>query len=203
MLATFKSGTACRGTQILVSDKPDGRFVTLSVAPVTSQDWGRLDGTLYIDEAGNPYMVFCHEWIQTHDGEICAMPLSGDLVRAVGKPAVLFRGSQPAWADKGKEDYVTDGPFLCRTGAGELLMIWSSFREGEYVEAVSHSVSGGITDPWEHFEKLLFKKDGGHGMIFNSLDGGKYFVYHYPNTAAKERPVLKKIKEKDGTLTLA
>ncbi len=200
MFATFKSDTACRGTQILVCDRPDGEFVPLTDGPITPRDWECLDGTLYVDEKGKPYIVFCHEWLQVHDGEMCAMELTPDLKYAVGAPTLLFRASDPAWADKDKVDYVTDGPFFCKMSNGRPLMIWSSFANGNYVEAMAYPEDGNILGKWHHAEKLLFEKDGGHGMIFDSYDGQKYFVYHCPNTASLERPALKKIKEIDGLL---
>lgn len=202
MLASFKSETACRGTQILVSDTPDGKFVPLTDKPITPDEWECLDGTLYIDKSGKPYMVFCHEWTQVKDGEMCAIALSDDLKTAVGKPFLLFRASEPLWAEKIKDNWVTDGPFMYRTGNGELLMIWSSGTNKAYVEAVSYSDNGEITGNWKHFDKLLFDENGGHGMIFKSFEGQKYFVYHYPNIPSEERPVLRKIRENGGTLEI-
>lgn len=202
MLASFKSETACRGTQILVSDTPDGKFVPLTDKPITPDEWECLDGTLYIDKSGKPYMVFCHEWTQVKDGEMCAIALSDDLKTAVGKPFLLFRASEPLWAEKIKDNWVTDGPFMYRTGNGELLMIWSSGTNKAYVEAVSYSDNGEITGNWKHCDKLLFDENGGHGMIFKSFEGQKYFVYHYPNIPSEERPVLRKIRENGGTLEI-
>ena len=202
MLASFKSETACRGTQILVSDTPDGKFVPLTDKPITPDEWECLDGTLYIDKSGKPYMVFCHEWTQVKDGEMCAIALSDDLKTAVGKPFLLFRASEPLWAEKIKDNWVTDGPFMYRTGNGELLMIWSSGTNKAYVEAVSYSDNGEITGNWKHFDKLLFDENGGHGMIFKSFEGQKYFVYHYPNIPSEERPVLRKIRENGDTLEI-
>lgn len=203
MFASFKSDTACRGTQILVSDTPDGKFVPLTDEPVTPRDWECLDGTLYIDKDGTPYMIFCHEWLQVHDGEMCAMKLTPDLKKAEGAPVVLFRASEPAWANKDEVNYITDGPFLYKTKNGRLLMIWSSSANDNYVEAVSYSDNGEITGNWKHCDKLLFEKDGGHGMIFQSFEGTKYFVLHAPNIPPGcERPRLIKIIENNDTLEI-
>lgn len=202
MFASFKSDTACRGTQILVSDTPDGKFIPLTDGPVTPRDWECLDGTLYINKDGKPYMIFCHEWTQVKDGEMCAIALSDDLKTAVGKPFLLFRASEPSWAEKIKDNWVTDGPFMYRTKSDRLLMIWSSGTNKAYVEAVSYSDNGEITGDWKHCSKLLFDKNGGHGMIFKSFDGQKYFVYHYPNIPSEERPVLRKIRENGDTLEI-
>lgn len=202
MFASFKSETACRGTQILVSDTPDGKFVPLTDKPVTPENWECLDGTLYINKSGTPYMVFCHEWIQVRDGEMCALELTKDLKQAVGEPFLLFKASEPSWAERVKDNWVTDGPFMYRTENGELLMIWSSGTNSAYVEAISYSDNGEITGNWKHCDKLLFEKNGGHGMIFKSFDGQRYLVLHAPNIPGKERPVFFKIAEKNGTLSL-
>lgn len=39
MLASFNSDTRCRGTHILVSDTPDGKFEPISKEPPTPKDW--------------------------------------------------------------------------------------------------------------------------------------------------------------------
>ena len=191
MFVSFKSADACRGTQILKAESPMGPFLPYSDGPVTPRDWECLDGTLYVDPKGRPYMVFCHEWVQVRDGEMCALPLSDDLRQPIGAPILLFRASEPAWAPKGAERYVTDGPFMYRTSGGELLMIWSSFTEQEgYCEAVARSDNGDITGHWTQDKDLLFTKDGGHGMIFADNAGGLRFICHQPNNTPMERPKL-------------
>ena len=59
-----------RGTWIFSSYTPDGEFRPVSAGPVTPRDWVCLDGTLVI-ENGKPYIVFCHEWVQTKIGRMC------------------------------------------------------------------------------------------------------------------------------------
>ena len=100
LFASFKAKGICRGTQILVADSPRGPFHPVSAGPVTPPDWECLDGTLFVAADGNPWMVFCHEWVQVGDGEICALPLSEDLASAVGEPIVLFRASQAPWVQR-------------------------------------------------------------------------------------------------------
>ena len=63
MFVSFKNAEKCRGTQILRADSPMGPFVVHSDGPVTPPDWEALDGTLYVDETGAPYLIFCHEWV--------------------------------------------------------------------------------------------------------------------------------------------
>ena len=202
MFVSFKSETACRGTQILVADTPKGPFTLHSDGPVTPRDWECLDGTLYIDRDGKPYMVFCHEWLQVKDGEMCAVRLSDDLKQAVGEPFLLFRASEPGWALKDKTEFVTDGPWMYRTASGKLLMLWSSSAANGYVEAIAYSDNGDVTGRWQHQKQLLFDQDGGHGMIFTSKEGKLFFILHNPNNSPMERPVILPLEERDGTLAV-
>ena len=202
MFVSFKSETACRGTQILVADTPKGPFTLHSDGPVTPRDWECLDGTLYIDRDGKPYMVFCHEWLQVKDGEMCAVRLSDDLKQAVGEPFLLFRASEPDWALKDKTEFVTDGPWMYRTASGKLLMLWSSSAANGYVEAIAYSDNGDVTGRWQHQKQLLFDQDGGHGMIFTSKEGKLFFILHNPNNSPMERPVILPLEEQDGTLAV-
>ncbi len=197
MLASFKAPGRCRATQILASDSPLGPFSVHSPEPVTPPDWECLDGTLHVDENGRPFMVFCHEWLQVGDGEMCCVRLSEDLTRAEGEPELLFRASEAAWARPiaysgdapFKEGLVTDGPYLFNGTDGRLRMLWSSYGEEGYAMGVAVS-RGGVMGPWEQAEKPLFSKDGGHGMVFESLSGERLLSLHVPNKNPLERPVF-------------
>lgn len=202
MFASFYSEKRSRATQILKSDTPMGPFLPFTDDAITPVGWTCLDGTFYVDKNGDPYIVFCREWVQVTDGEIHAMKLTKDLTAAAGEPKLLFSASQPEWADKTRDMFVTDGPFLYRTSEGRLLMIWSTFTPSGYVQAIAYSDNGEIDGNWLH-EKPMFDKDGGHGMIFEDYNGQKHLILHSPNENPLERPVLFDIVEKDGTLKLA
>lgn len=187
MLASFKSPDRCRGTQILYADSPLGPFLPLTDVPITPDDWECLDGTLFVENE-TPYLVFCHEWLQVQDGEMCVMELTPDLCSPAGPPKVLFRASEPSWAIKHAAFYVTDGPFLYRKNDGALLMLWSSGTETGYSEAISRSQSGSIHGPWIHEPELLISNGGGHGMVFRSFNDELFFICHRPNRDPLERP---------------
>ncbi len=179
-----------RGTTIAVSDSPEGPFTLLKTdGPIPPADFMTLDGTLYQDAAGNPWMVYAHEWVQKIDGTIEALPLRADLSGGVGPPIFLFKGSDAPWldatlpADKRELSYVTDGPELFRTKDDHLLMLWSSFGPAGYIETIARSKSGGVTGPWEQLPPLL-EVDGGHGMLFRSFAGQLLLVLHRTNTDA-------------------
>lgn len=200
MFASFHSPNRRRGTQILRAEKPTGPFVPISDGPVTPADWECLDGTFFRSKDGDPYLVFCHEWLQVHDGEVCAMKLTPDLKAAAGEPRVLFRASQAPWVvpsvDKdGNKNCVTDGPWLHRCPDGRLMMLWSSHGKDGYAQAASYSDNGDITGNWTPAAEPIFGRDGGHGMIFRDFEGVQHLVLHAPNENPYERPVFLPFEE--------
>lgn len=205
MLASFKAEGRCRGTHVLRADSPEGPFLPVSPLPATPADRECLDGTLFTDTDGRPYMIFCHEWLQIRDGTVCAIPLSEDLSRSCGEPVLLWRGSDYAGSrNRGKPNatFVTDGPFLHRCRDGRLLAIWSTFGDEGYAELVCQSKSGGVLGPWQLLPEPLFTRDGGHGMIFSDRSGELHFIMHAPNTATLERPVILPLRETPEGLCL-
>jgi arabinan endo-1,5-alpha-L-arabinosidase len=207
LFATFARDGRERGTQILAADRPEGPYRVHSDGPVTPRDWECLDGTLYADADGKPWVVFCHEWVQVEDGEICAMPLSDDLRRTAGEPVLLFRASAAAWArpfeSRGRpNNWVTDGPFLHRLADEQLLMLWSTIGYEGYAMGYAVSESGGILGPWRQSPQALYGKDGGHGMLFRDFDGRLLMTLHHPNQSPHERPVWLEVTERDGGLAL-
>ncbi|MDR0412091.1 MAG: glycoside hydrolase family 43 protein [Treponema sp.] len=222
MFASFKpkpdvSISKRRGTAVLKSQTGImGPYVPWSLdehgvsAPITPPDWECLDGTLYMEGTNplTPYLVFCHEWVQVRDGEICAMPLSMDLRQTIGEPKLLFCASSAPWAHelKGRvaSGFVADGPFFHRTQEGVLLLLWSSFGEGgNYCIGVARSQDGSLKGPWVQMEMPLFAADGGHGMVFRDKDGTLCLTVHSPNKTPYERALFMKINEvKSASLSI-
>ena len=198
MFASFKAEGVSRGTQILKADTPIGSFKVHSDGPVTPDDWECLDGTFYVEptEGGRPYMIFCHEWVQVENGEMCAVALSDDLTHAVGEPELLFKATEAPWIVPMRDNsYVTDGPFIYKSESGEITMLWSSYGKGGYTMALAKSETNTVHGPWKQIETPLFDKDGGHGMIFKALDGRVMVALHTPNDTPNERPVFFEIKQ--------
>lgn len=210
MFATFlRKDNKHRGTAILRSDSLLGPFRQHSAEPVTPREWDSLDGSLYIDEENKPWLVFCHEWVQVGDGEICAVRLTEDLKEAVGEPELLFRASNAKWPTiftghqmklETENNYVTDGPFIYKTHKGELLMLWASFLNNIYAQGISRSTTGSILGPWKHEEIPLCHNDGGHGMLFDTFEGNLMLTLHVPNLTPDERPVFIPVIEEAGGL---
>jgi hypothetical protein len=100
---------------------------------------------------------------------------------------LLFKASEASWvveAGKKGANYVTDGPCLYSTKKGKLVMLWSSYRDGLYVETIAHSTSGKLKGPWKQGE-IMVGNDSGHGMLFRSFEGKLMMVLHQPFRQAR------------------
>jgi len=214
MFATFKADSRCRAVQILRADHPLGPFVPHGNGPVTPSDWECLDGTLFVDEGGLPWMVFCHEWLQVKNGEMCAVRLAEELDAAIGEPVLLFRATEAPWVVpvakapwdipmEGDDRFVTDGPFLVRSEDGKLLMLWSSWGKDGYAIGIAESDSGQLFGPWTQQPEPLFGKDGGHGMLFADFANRLLLSIHVPNVHPQERPAFFPVRWSGGSLCMA
>jgi len=205
MFASFYSRKLGRGTQILSCDEPLGRYTPTSPIPATPPGWTCLDGTLHVDSEGDPWIVFCREWVEVYDGEIWCQRLSEDLTASVGEPELLFRASQSGWADysrkRFRKNYVTDGPFVYTTKTGRLLLLWSSFRNGKYAIGLARPENNKINGKYEHLG-CLYEDDGGHGMVFADLEGRLRLAIHTPNASPRERTVFLSLRDAGETLVV-
>ncbi|MEC3878009.1 glycoside hydrolase family 43 protein [Parapedobacter sp. 10938] len=197
-----------RGTQLFYADSPMGPFLPFDgKRPHTPMDWMALDGTLWVED-DKPYMIFCHEWVEVEDGTMELIELEHDLSAVKGQPLTLFNASSAPWStgsthDDGTVSYVTDGCFLYRTKTGKLLMIWSSFKEGQYAIGIAESTTGQVAGPWQQQEDVLFAENGGHGMLFESFDGTLMLTFHGPNSpGGAERAQIFTLSDEGNTLRL-
>ena len=174
-----------RSVQIFKGNSPDGPFKEINYMSTRPIDEMALDGTLYVDEQGTPWLVYCNEWVQRTDGTIRLAQLAPDFSKIVSRPVDLFCASAAPWARPVNEvsgGYVTDGCYLYK-GKQKLFMIWSSFNEsGNYCIGVAESATGKITGPWIQHPTPLYSKHGGHASIFHDLSGNLRIVLHSPNS---------------------
>lgn len=196
-----------RGTQIFYADSPLGPFLPFSNMPHTPIDEMALDGTLW-EENGEPYMIYCHEWVQLDDGTMKIVKLKPDLSGPAETPVRLFNASAAGWStgtvhSNGRTSYVTDGCFLYTTKTGKLLMIWSSFKNGKYAIGIASSYTGSVMGPWLQHPATLFEEHGGHGMLFKTFDNRLVLTFHSPNSpGGQERARLYEIEDTGETLVL-
>lgn len=207
LISSFRAEGTYRRCQCLAADSPLGPFRPVRPEPVTPNGWQCLDGTLYVDRKGKPWMVFCHEWLQVYDGQIAAVPLSDDLGQAVGEPIILFRASDAPWRARmagldAHNGNVTDGPFLYRMPDGKLIMLWSNFTKEGYATGYAVSRSGEIFGPWEQMPDPLYALDGAHSMLFHTFEGQLIMALHCPNVHPRKRMLLFEMDDSGGKLRI-
>ena len=205
LVSSFRASGTYRRCQFLRSDSPRGPFLPIEEGPVTPEGWHCLDGTLYIDRKNQPWMVFCHEWLQVNDGQICAVPLSEDLGHAIGDPIILFRGTDAPWATRkmikdGDCGYVTDGPWLHRLTDGTLIMLWSNYSDYGYTTGYAVSRYGEIYGPWDQVQMPLYAMDGAHSMLFRTFEGQLMMCLHCNNDYKEKRIHLFEMEEKGNRI---
>jgi beta-xylosidase len=211
LLATFGSADGRMGVQVLAATDPRGPFGLHSEGPVTPQGQECLDGSLYIDEHGTPYLIFSLSFRQAGGGKMCLVELARDLKSTCGDVLTLFTAAEAPWArpfpfakDFGiaGDVFLSDGPFVHKTESGQLLVLWSSFGSSGYTVGVARSVSGAIRGPWTHDPEPLLDGDGGHGMVFMTEEGKLLLALHAPNTPGQERPRFMELTETEDSLVL-
>lgn len=196
---------------IYKAEKPWGPFKAISYG-ITPKNDDYIDGTLYVDENKEPYLIFSKEFLKKDPkGKIMLAHLSKDLTEIVVEPEVLFTAYDPVWSD----DRVAEAPFIVKKGR-TLYMLWSNYVNHKYVIALAKSVNG-IKGPWDLGENVLYKEgikkgclEGGHAMVFTSPCGKEYITFHSPNTFYNkikgegefERVIIKPIEEQNGTLVI-
>jgi hypothetical protein len=227
MLATFcstKETPKVRGTAILVSDSPQGPYLPWSDGPVTPKNLPCLDGTLFIDQQGNPWIVYSRgaEGIPgiapgIQDGEMYARKLVQDLSAAEGDPVLLFKSSDANWSRPlilppsspmklqlglADDPLFTDGAFIVETASGVLHMLWSAMGESGYAMGYATSISGDVLGPWKQADIPLWPADGGHGMILRKNQETGWLVFHTPNDTPNERVKLVEVQITDDGIRL-
>ncbi|MFG2793976.1 glycoside hydrolase family 43 protein [Streptomyces sp. NPDC048419] len=194
----FQLRNHMRGTVTAVSDSLLGPFTVVDPSrPTPPAHLMTLDGTLYVDPSGQPWMVYAHEWLQTIDGTMEAIRLAPDLTATIGDPVFLFKASDAFWLGEQipagvphqLAPYITDGPQLHRAPDGSLLMLWSTYEKnvagqdgtvsGGYVQTYAVSRSGELAGPWRQ-QRPLVREDSGHGMLFHTFDGRLMMILHRP-----------------------
>ena len=217
LFVSIKGKHGLRGTEISVSDSPEGPFIPIKNGPATPINQSCIDGTLYVED-GRPYIVYSHDWPDCYDaetdeyiGEIVALELSPDLTHALGEPFLLFTSKQVPLSranpnrfirnDKPTTRYGSDGPFIVKLSDGRICLLWSPMLDKNYV--VLGAVADSIRSEWTHIEPELFDENGGHPMVFTALDGKQYMSIHCPEKSQLERAKFVPLCEKDGKLVVS
>jgi hypothetical protein len=207
-----------RGTQIAVSDTPNGTFVPLVDRAVTPLHQSCIDGTLFVCD-GKPFIFYSHDWPDNYVegkgayvGEIYCAELTEDLTSIKGAPVRLFASDESPisraapdeiiWEGKETKRYGSDAPFVQRLANGTLCLTWSPYLNDHYVVLGAVSKSGSVYGPWEHLEKPLFEDNGGHAMFFDDAEGRRIMCIHAPERNMMERAHLYRMADTGDALEI-
>ena len=185
-----------RGTVILRAETPEGPFTRWSDGLITPDTWDCIDGTLYVDDEGQPWLFFVHEWTSTdgEGGKFACAKLSSDLKTLVSEPKDVFSTGG-----------VTDGCFIYTAANGDLLSLWSTYDDDYgYCVNVIRSKNG-IDGDWL-FDSILYSscygaESGGHGMLFTDSDGRMKMSFHIDSD--KNYAAFINVKEENNKLVLS
>ncbi len=172
-----------RACHILVGDSPEGPFRPMEDKIYLPADQPTLDATLWIED-GQPYLLFCHEWLQNWNGTVESIRLKPDFSGTFGERDLLFTAFDSPWSREKHPDgsvtpnKVTDGPYVFKTQTGKLGMIWTSWTYGDYNQGVAYSESGKLEGPWVQEKDIITPPNFGHGMIFRTFDGKLLLCCH-------------------------
>lgn len=214
MIGTGGSPIRPKGILILVSDSPGGPYVLHSPNSLTPPQYESLDGTLYVDKKGDPWLVYSREWTSVHDGQMRAFRLKEDLTgRLPGAQDILLFSASSApwsasWGDKVR-NWLTDGPQLLRLSDNNLVMAWSSNTilpepiVWGYAVGLAYSASGEITGPWVQENRPLYNGYAGHGVLFRHPTEGLKLSVHQPQSHAPAYPLFIQVYEANGKLTVS
>jgi hypothetical protein len=172
-----------RACHVLVADQAAGPYRPFGAPTYLPATKSTLDATLWV-EKGQPYMLYCHEWVQNQNGTVEAIALKPDLSGTLGPGQVLFRASDSPWSRENPRsappspNKVTDGPFVFRTGTGRLGMLWTSWIYDVYTQGVAYSASGTLAGPWRQEPQPITPPNYGHGMLFRTFGGKTLMAIH-------------------------
>jgi hypothetical protein len=179
LLVTHMGEDLKRGSYLYQSDSVDGEYTFVN--RITPDNKMSLDATFLMQEDGL-WVTYCHEWLEAVDGKICAVKMEEDMSGIdLTTDTCLFNASDNIFQSAFSwQNLVTDGPWYIQKN-NDLYMMWSTYTWNyRYIQVLAKSSNGKINGDWQQLG-VLYKRDGGHGMIFTDYDGEQYLVLHSPN----------------------
>jgi GH43 family beta-xylosidase len=178
---------------LAVSDKPEGPFRDLH-SPLFDRGWAAIDGHIFIDQDGRPYVYFMRAGSPPAkggppgrlQGRILGAALKEDLSGLAGDPVLCLTPEQGWETPERGRSHANEGPTVFRHD-GRYYMTYSANHYAEPDYGIGYATAAHPLGPWtKSGANPLVAKDlakgvsgPGHNSITLSPDGTELFmVYH-------------------------
>ena len=184
---------------LLVSDRPEGPFTEL-YGPWCDVGWSSIDGHIFIDDDGTPYLFFDHVGVlPQNDGKgpmfglIYAMRLKRDLSGPAGEPVLCAKADQEWEEPHSTFSRCNEGAFVIKH-AGRYYLTYSAHHYAKPRYGIGYATAPAPLGPWTksasnplaRTDPALGVSGPGHNSIVASPDGKELFmVYHTHRDPAK------------------
>lgn len=179
---------------LAVSDKPAGPYTDL-FAPWFDFGYSAIDGHIFVDDDGKPYLYFSRNGVQDgySFGIIYGMALAEDLSKPIGEAVKLMEADQPWEKVRYAENRCNEGAFVLKHN-GRYYMTYSANHTGFPHYGIGYATADNPLGPWVKAEEnpiaatnLEIGVSGpGHSCITRSPDGKELFIVYHTHADPKK-----------------
>jgi beta-xylosidase len=186
-----------RKIAIAVSDDPLGPFRDVR-APLFEEEASFIDGSIFIDDDGTPYLYFTREWTTNRVrgipmSEIYVQRMSPDLLSLEGEPILALRPTEKWEMVSWSAGFVlVEGPCVIKhDGTYYLMYSANGYNWREY--SIGYATAPSPTGPWTKYEgnpilaaDLSIGVSGpGHNSVTRSPDDSELLIVYHIHTNPK------------------
>lgn len=178
------------------SERPEGPFKDLYTPWIDIEGWGRIDGHVFVDEDGTPFLYFDKvgvvgkPWEKPSTGYLYgllyAVQLHPDLSSAVGEPVLCVQADQDWENPQSMHSRCNEGAYVLKH-QGQYYLTYSANHYADPAYGIGYATASHPLGPWtKNPDNPLMATDSlrqfsgpGHNSFTTSPNGGELFmVYH-------------------------
>lgn len=183
---------------LAVSDRPEGPFTDFKT-PLLDNGWSCIDGHIFIDTDGTPYLFFAKVGVidappkRYLSGMVYGVKLKLDLSGLDGEPVLCTQADQPWELPEDGRSRCNEGSFVFERN-GTYYMTYSANHYAEPFYGIGYATATAPLGPWTKSpgnpfvsqEPTIGVSGPGHNCVIASPDGKELFmVYHSHSDPAK------------------
>lgn len=180
-----RTATTPRRTGVAWASDPLGPYVDLGPDALTPPAWDCIDGHLFVDTCGTPYLFYSR--IMPDEGagwELYVQEINDTLTGLTGDPVLVVRGQDPRWSNW----YVAEGASVLLVN-DTYYCFFSGYSWSNYT--VGYASAPAIRGPWTIWERPIITHNAGHCNWFRINGTGALMLsFHDDNFNGNERAVI-------------